>query len=120
MKPVMQQVLMVTKQITRHLILAQYMFFSRDSINNWAQQAYIKTSNTESEKVWDYFLEEGKSSLIFSADGNMLAVGAYFDYDDSKGISDGPTNNNAAGSGAMYIFSRNNGTTWSKKSLSKI
>jgi len=90
--------------------------FSRDSINNWTQQAYIKTSNTESEKL-DYF-GRGKA-LDISADGNMLAVGAYFDYDDSKGISDGPANNNAGGSGAVYIFSRHNGTTWNKKAFVK-
>ncbi|MDX2055726.1 MAG: cadherin-like beta sandwich domain-containing protein [Polyangiaceae bacterium] len=62
----------------------------------WAQQAYLKASNTG---AGDNF----GSSLSLSQDGATLAVGA--SGEDSNGD---PTNNGAAGSGAVYVYARAN------------
>ena len=73
---------------------AAYVFFRNGG--TWTQQAYIKASNTGSEG--DFFGE----SVSLSADGNTLAVGAYFE------------NTTASDSGAVYVFVRNGGT-WTQQ-----
>ena len=73
--------------------------FIRGENNDWPQQAYIKASNTDQN---DQFGE----AISLSHDGNTLAVSAYREDSDSKGINEGENNNDANDSGAVYVFSR--------------
>ena len=83
--------------------------FSRSG-TTWAQQAYIKASNTE---TWDRF---GRS-VALSFDGNTLAAGAYREGSSATGVG-GSQTNGTADSGAVYLYSRT-GTTWSQESYIK-
>ena len=85
--------------------------FTRDNEGHWEQQAYLKASNTEE---WDYF---GRS-LSLSGDGNTLAVGATGEDSNARGI-DGHENNEAEGSGAVYVFTKNKGGQWEQQAYLK-
>ena len=85
--------------------------FTHDAGGSWSQQAYVKASNTG---VGDQFGE----SVAITADGNTLAVGASLEDSDAKGI-DGNDNDLAQDSGAVYIFTRDTGGTWSQQSYVK-
>ena len=63
----------------------------------WAQQAYIKASNTDSD---DNFGQ----SVALSNDGNTLAVGAIKESSNATGINGNENNNNSTNSGAVYAF----------------
>ena len=88
---------------------AAYIFIR--SGTNWAQQAYLKASNTGR---LDFF---GVSTSL-NADGNTLVVGAFGESSDASGI-DGIDNNNAISSGAAYVFTRDAGNTWSQQAYLK-
>lgn len=97
---------------------AVYIFDLVGSI--WTQQAYIKSSNSESS---DYV---GRS-IALSGDGNTLVTGAVgilnqgFDGgEDSNatGIDGNQTDNSEGGSGAVYAFSRSGGM-WTQKAYIK-
>ncbi|MDA9014087.1 hypothetical protein N9I73_00685, partial [Porticoccaceae bacterium] len=76
--------------------------FIRDQ-GDWPQQAYIKASNTDQN-------DQFGDSISLSADGNTLAVNAYREDSDSKGINNNADDNNNAGdSGAVYVFRRDTG-----------
>lgn len=75
---------------------AEYTFL-RDGAASWAQQAYIKASNTQGGA---YF---GLASAL-SADGNTLAVGARFERGDAKGIDGNPSDNAIPAAGAVYLY----------------
>lgn len=77
----------------------------------WAQQAYIKASNTKS-------LDEFGFSVALSSDGNTLAVGAPLESSNATGIGGDQSNDDANGSGAVYVYSRN-GTSWTKQAYVK-
>ncbi|MBI3777099.1 MAG: integrin [Gammaproteobacteria bacterium] len=78
---------------------AVYIFVRSDTA--WAQQAYIKASNTESGDAFGF-------SLALSGDGATLAVGAY----QEDGIIGDPSSNVLVDSGAVYVYTRS-GSTWS-------
>ncbi|NOH63066.1 FG-GAP repeat protein [Vibrio sp. RE88] len=89
---------------------AVYLF--RYSASTWAQEAYIKASNTEMGDRFGY-------SVALSSDGNTLAVGAIYEASDGKGVnSDAGANNNAAKSGAVYLF-RYITSTWVQEAYIK-
>jgi O-antigen ligase len=73
---------------------AVYVFTRSGS--TWAQQAYVKASNTGG---YDYF----GTSVSLSADGNTLAVGAYREDSSTTGINSTP-NELASQSGAVYLY----------------
>ena len=89
---------------------AVYVFTRASGV--WSQQAYIKASNTGAEDQFGI-------SVALSADGNTLAVGAYFEDSAATGINndqgDGPLSTN---SGAVYVFTRT-GTAWSQQAYIK-
>ncbi len=74
---------------------AVYLFTQSNGI--WTQQAYIKASNTEGS---DYF----GSGLALSADGGVLAVGAYREDSAATGINGNQDSNSASLSGAVYLY----------------
>jgi hypothetical protein len=88
---------------------AVYVFVR--SGNTWAQQAYVKASNTE---AGDYF----GWAIALSADGNTLAVGAYGEDSKATGVNGDSSSNTMTNSGAAYVFTRS-GTTWSQQAYVK-
>jgi hypothetical protein len=77
----------------------------------WAQQAYVKASNTG---AGDHF----GSSIALSADGNTLAVGAPEEDSNATGVSGNQSDDSAGTSGAVYLFTRS-GSAWSQQAYVK-
>ena len=79
------------------------------------QQAYIKASNTGSS---DFF------GWSVSLSGDTLAVGAYLEDSNARGVKPGgdgsgaEADNSAGNSGAVYVFERK-GTTWTQQAYIK-
>jgi hypothetical protein len=76
----------------------------------WSQQALVKASNAG---AGDRF----GANVSLSADGNTLAVGAPDEDSSSFGIN-GVQNENAANSGAVYVFTRS-GAAWTQQAYVK-
>ncbi|MBK8168921.1 MAG: hypothetical protein IPK60_01095 [Sandaracinaceae bacterium] len=77
---------------------------------SWAQQAYVKASNTGND-AFGY-------SVAITADGNMLAVGARNESSNATGVGGDQLNNSTQSAGAVYIFSRS-GVIWSQDAYIK-
>ncbi|WP_437635726.1 cadherin-like beta sandwich domain-containing protein [Sorangium sp. So ce854] len=75
----------------------------------WAQQAYLKASNTG---TGDQF---GASVSLYR---DTLAVGAAGEASGATGVSGAQGDNTAPGSGAVYVFTRS-GTAWSQQAYLK-
>ena len=75
----------------------------------WTQQAYIKASNTD---VNDQF------GFSVAVSNDTLAVGALVEDSNATGIGGDQTNNNASGSGAIYVFART-GNIWAQQAYIK-
>ena len=75
----------------------------------WTQQAYVKASNTGG-------LDEFGYSVALS--GDTLAVGARSERSHATGVNGDQTDNSAADSGAVYVFTRS-GTTWTQQAYVK-
>jgi trimeric autotransporter adhesin len=78
----------------------------------WSQQAYVKCGNPVGAEgdLCGY-------AVALSADGNTLAVGAFYEGGSSRVIN-GPEDGRLPGSGAAYVFTRS-GTTWSRQAYLK-
>lgn len=77
----------------------------------WSQQAYVKASNTEANDSFGF-------SVALSGDGNTLAVGAFGERSNAKGINGVQADNSAVDAGAVYVFVRS-GTIWSQEAYVK-
>jgi len=77
----------------------------------WAQQAYLKASNTGADDQFGI-------SVALSGDGNTLAVGATGEDSAATGIGGDETDNSTVRSGAVYVFSRS-GATWTQQAYVK-
>jgi hypothetical protein len=66
----------------------------------WAQQAYVKGSNTEA-------FDEFGSSVALSRDGRTRVVGARGEDSAAKGVSGNQTDNSVDEAGAVYVFTNN-------------
>ncbi len=86
---------------------AAYVFVRNGS--TWSQQAYLKASNTD---VNDAF---GRAVAI---SGDTIVVGAPVEGSNATGVNGDEVNNNANGSGAAYVFTRN-GSTWTQQAYLK-
>ncbi len=92
---------------------AVYVFRFSTGSSTWSQQAYIKASNTGS---FDRF----GLSVSLSADGNTLAVGAFWEGSSSTGVNGAQDDNNAGESGAVYVFRFSTGSSiWSQQAYIK-
>ena len=80
--------------------------FTRSSGGAWSQQAYLKASNTGG---WDWF---GHSVALYQ---DTLAVAAPLEASAAMGINGDQTDNNAGGSGAVYVFTRSPAGVWSQQ-----
>ena len=74
----------------------------------YGQKAYIKASNTGHSS---YF---GQSMAMY---GNTLVIGAH-DHSNATGVNGNQMNNLASGSGAVFVFVRNNGV-WTQQAYIK-
>jgi len=88
---------------------AAYVFVRAGSA--WAQQAYIKASNTESSDKFGF-------AVALSGDGNTLAVGATLEDSGARGIDGNQADNSAQSAGAVYVFVRS-GNTWTQQAYIK-
>ena len=79
--------------------------FVRDENGDWAQQAYIKASNTNAGDSFGI-------DLAISGDGNTLAVSTDFEDSNATGVNGNQGNNSAANSGAVYVYTRDGNDTW--------
>lgn len=70
----------------------------------WQQQAYLKAWNTDGGDKFGHSV---------SIDGDLIAVSAPEEDNDATGIKAITDNDNATGSGAVYLFERT-GDTWSQ------
>jgi hypothetical protein len=75
----------------------------------WAQQAYLKASNTDSLDLFG-------SSVALS--GNTLAVGAPNESSAARGINGNQNDNSLSVAGAVYVFQRT-GSTWTQQAYLK-
>ncbi|HEY5617737.1 MAG TPA: hypothetical protein VIK60_07310 [Vicinamibacterales bacterium] len=76
----------------------------------WSQQAYIKGSHLETGDMFGF-------AVALSFDGDTLAASA-FDERGSARVINGPHDNRANGSGALYVFARRQGG-WSQEAYIK-
>jgi hypothetical protein len=79
--------------------------------DRWAQQAYIKASNTGADDQFGF-------GVALSADGNTLAVSAPYEDSAATGINGNQADNSMANSGAVYVFTRSAGV-WSQQAYIK-
>ena len=94
---------------------AVYVFTRRG--DQWAQQAYIKASNTGEAGTADTFGEGDQFgfSIAVSGDGNTLAVGALTE---DSASSTNQADNSAQSAGAVYVFTRAN-NAWAQQAYLK-
>jgi hypothetical protein len=98
-------------QTSNRFINSGAVYVFRRTAGVWAQEAYVKASNTGAD---DYF----GWSVALSADGSALAVGAPEEDSAATGIGGDQTSNAANQSGAGYVF-RRSATTWVQEAYVK-
>ncbi len=77
----------------------------------WTQQSYLKTSNTGAGDLFG-------TSVAFSSNGLLLAVGAESEESEAIGVDGDQQNNTLSGAGAGYLFV-NDGTVWAQSAYVK-
>ncbi|WP_185993719.1 integrin [Variovorax sp. KBS0712] len=85
--------------------------YARNTDTAWAQQAYVKASNTDGSDQFGL-------SVALSANGDTLAVGANGESSSATGVNGNQLDNSAAYSGAVYVFSRTDGA-WEQQAYIK-
>jgi trimeric autotransporter adhesin len=76
----------------------------------WTQQAYVKSANQDAGDLLGF-------SVGLSFDGNTLAAAAFNESGSGKGFNPAD-DNKSQGSGALYVFTRQNGA-WSQQAYNK-
>jgi hypothetical protein len=79
--------------------------------NGWSQQAYLKASNPQMSAGFGHF-------VALSDDGNTLAVSAYWESSNAKGIDGNQQDESIPQAGAVYVFTRQ-GSAWSQQAYVK-
>src|SRR6476620_4896762 len=90
---------------------AVYVYTHRDGSGPWTQQAYVKASNPQAGAEFGHV-------VVLSADGNTMAVSAYFEASATKGINGNQNDDSIPQAGAVYVFTRR-GTAWSQQAYVK-
>jgi len=88
---------------------AVYVF--RRAAGVWAQEAYVKASNTDSGDGFG-------GAVSLSSDGATLAVGAAREYSGATGMGGSQADNSVANAGAVYVL-RRTGSTWTHSAYVK-
>ena len=91
--------------------------------NTWAQQAYLKASNTGRAAVPGNPEDWGDGdqfgfSLALSGDGNTVSVGAISEDSTAAGINNIQTDDSQNSAGAVYVFTRT-GAIWAQQAYVK-
>jgi len=90
---------------------AVYVFTRRNATSPWAQQAYVKASTPQTGSEFGHVVS-------LSADGNTMAVSAYFEASASKGINGKEADESIPQAGAVYVFSRR-AAAWTQQAYIK-
>lgn len=77
----------------------------------WAQQAYIKASNTDAGDQFGW-------NVSSSDNGDRIAIGAYNEDSNATGINGNQTDNSSNNAGSMFVFSRDEGV-WTQQAYIK-
>ena len=77
----------------------------------WAQQAYVKPANPQMSAEFGH-------AVVLSADGNTMAVSAYWEANKATGINGDANDESIPQAGAVYVFTRT-GTTWTQQAYVK-
>jgi hypothetical protein len=85
--------------------------FVRSGGGQWSQQAYIKPSNPQMGAEFGH-------AVVLSADGNTLAVSAYWEASKATGINGDQKDESIPQAGAVYVFART-GTRWTQQAYVK-
>lgn len=84
--------------------------YSRDATGAWSLEAYLKASNSD---------DDDQFGSAVSLSGDSLAVGAHNEASKSTGIDGTQSNNSWPGTGAVYVFARDDAGTWSQQAYVK-
>src|SRR5687768_8654162 len=79
--------------------------------DSWTQQAYVKPSNPQPGAEFGHY-------VALSADGNTLAVSAYWEASSATGINGNQRDESIPQAGAVYVFTRT-GATWLQQAYIK-
>ena len=110
---------------------AAYIF--NRAATTWSQEAVIKPSTLTMPAKLEFIVTntatgtgqlqidgggEFGNSVSLSQDGNILAVGSYFESSNARGIDGDEGDTSLAGAGAVFVFKRDN-SVWSQNSYVK-
>ncbi len=96
-------------QIDNSAVESGAVYVYTRSAGIWSQQAYVKPSNTQ---AFDFF------GSAVDVDGDTLVVGAPNEDSNATGINGNDSDDSAAESGAVYVFTRTAGV-WSQQAYIK-
>jgi hypothetical protein len=88
---------------------AVYVFTRQQ--DRWTQQAYVKPSNPQTGAAFGH-------SVALSADGDTLAVAAYWESSSATGVNGNQNNESIPQAGAVYVFTRQGGA-WTQRAYIK-
>ena len=88
---------------------AVYVFVRKGT--SWVQQAYIKASNTQESAEFGH-------AVVLSGDGNTMAVSAFHEASNAKGINGNQADHSIPQAGSVYVFTRRGGT-WTQQAYVK-
>ena len=88
---------------------AAYVFV-RDENGKWAQQSYLKASNTGDVDNFGFSV---------AITGSTVVVGAVGENSSATGVDGDQSDNSAGNSGAVYVFKSDNNITWSQEAYLK-
>ncbi|MGE3843203.1 MAG: integrin [Vicinamibacterales bacterium] len=88
---------------------AVYVYVKRG--DTWAQQAYVKASNTGQGDLFGM-------NIALSADGNTMVVAAPFESSAATGINGNQNDDSIPQAGAVYVFTRS-GDAWTQQAYVK-
>ena len=79
--------------------------------DRWAQQAYVKPSNPHMSAEFGH-------AVALSADGNTMAVSAYWEASNATGVNGNQKDQSIPQAGAVYVFTRR-GAIWTQQAYVK-
>jgi hypothetical protein len=79
--------------------------------DRWTQQAYVKPSNPHTGAAFGH-------SVALSADGDTLAVAAYWEASSATGVNGNQKDESIPQAGAVYVFTRERGA-WTQRAYIK-
>ncbi len=85
--------------------------YVRNPAGKWTQQAYVKPSNPHMGAEFGH-------AVVLSADGNTLAVSAFWEASSAKGINGNEHDESIPQAGAVYVFTRE-GVRWTQQAYVK-